>query len=405
MPEIFDVAIVGAGPAGATCAVALARGGVHSVALIDRDGFPRDKVCGDGLGPGAVRVARDLGLDDLFAGYVPVEELSVSGPAGRGVAGPLPPVGGKVPEGYVIPRLEFDNRLFAAARARGVDTLERTTLESAAYDEARAVWSLGLAQGGATRALRCRVLVGADGARSKVRQLLNVPYNAPAHTGAAARIYAAPPHAARAAMQLDFVRELLPAYGWFFPISAQRANAGIAIDIPRFKALGLRLGDLLARYLNGGARQGALPLASESYGAYLLPYGSQLPKLVHGRAALIGDAGSMINPLTGEGIFYGMYAGKILGEQLADAFAAHSPDIEDALSRYEAAFRARFARHFRLNGWMKRQTADPFTCNLVIRACERNRRTLAELIDLMVGDGRRLPASLLFRIVLAGLRP
>jgi menaquinone-9 beta-reductase len=145
-----------------------------------------------------------------------------------------------------------------------------------------------------------------------------------------------------------------------------------------------------------------------SYLANILPYGSELPRLAYPaeRAALIGDAGSMINPLTGEGIFYGMFAGDLLGRILARAL--EKPDfstIAVALLGYESQFRHRFGRHFDLNWTMKEKVEIAQWCNLVINACRRDKIVMGHLIDLMMGDKKTIGLGILFRIFARNLLP
>ena len=112
--EIFDVAVVGAGPAGSVAAYAAATRGLR-VALIDRQAFPRDKPCGDGIGPGAVHIAQELGLDDIFSDGKPVHTIRVIGPDGSEFHSTIPSIAGKAIQGYVVPRIHFDKRLFDRA--------------------------------------------------------------------------------------------------------------------------------------------------------------------------------------------------------------------------------------------------------------------------------------------------
>ena len=115
--EIFDVAVVGAGPAGSVAAYAAATPGLR-VALIDRQAFPRDKPCGDGIGPGAVHIAPELGLDGIFIGDKPAHTVRVTGPGGSEFYSTIPSIAGKAIQGYAVPRIYFCKRL--SDRAIGV---------------------------------------------------------------------------------------------------------------------------------------------------------------------------------------------------------------------------------------------------------------------------------------------
>ncbi|MGH9031933.1 MAG: FAD-dependent monooxygenase, partial [Acidimicrobiia bacterium] len=92
-PERFDVAVVGAGPAGSAAAIAARDAGLD-VFLVDKATFPRDKTCGDGLTTGALRLLERLGLElGALESYATVRETVLVSPSGRRVVIPLP-VGG-----------------------------------------------------------------------------------------------------------------------------------------------------------------------------------------------------------------------------------------------------------------------------------------------------------------------
>src|SRR5690242_21870689 len=110
--QTFDVAVVGAGPAGSAAALAATRAGAR-VLLLDKAAFPRDKACGDGIAPHALDVLRDLGVTGVEEGYTPVPGLHLVGPSGASVVRPL------ARPDYTIPRVVFDARLVDAAVAAG----------------------------------------------------------------------------------------------------------------------------------------------------------------------------------------------------------------------------------------------------------------------------------------------
>ena len=115
----YSFAIIGAGPAGATCANALLRDGATSLVLIDKARFPRDKVCGDGIGPGIIAILDDLGLQDVLSAYPRVAQMSMTSPLGGRMALDTTLFRRRSPLGYVIPRLTFDHALLTAALRRG----------------------------------------------------------------------------------------------------------------------------------------------------------------------------------------------------------------------------------------------------------------------------------------------
>ncbi len=403
----FDVLIVGAGPAGSAMARKLKQlNNKLSVGLADKaQAFPRDKSCGDGLGPGVVRAMEDLGLDGRFDGHRKIEYLSVSGPSGIEASGPLPRVGGKTPVGYVIPRTIFDNYVFQGAMEVGAQSLLGHELQSAEFLNETRTWKVHFStQSGEKKVLTAKFLIGADGASSRVRKILGVPSNSDSHTGTAVRVYVESSAQMPRDLRLDFKKTMLPAYGWVFPIDDKSANIGVGIDLDKYKKVRKHLKEIFVEYKLQLKNVGSLEFDDSSYLSYILPYGSQLPKLAHPQknAALIGDAGSMINPLTGEGIFYGMWAGIDLAKRVAHTMNSDSL-LSVELRAYEAAFRNKFSEHYETNWRMKQKVADPRLCDMVVSACSKDRRVLGELIDLMMGDRKRLTFGLLGRIAFAQL--
>jgi geranylgeranyl reductase family protein len=397
------VAIVGAGPAGASCAHALLLAGVNGVALIDKATFPRDKACGDGIGPGAVLVLRQLRLEHLLQFEAPIASFSVSGPSGVTASGPLPEIDGHKPAGYVIPRRHFDARLVAAALDRGAHDWTGWSLVRAHY--ANRKWHLTV-ENTASRTrqeITACYLIGADGASSRVRRLLSVPPNSEEETATALRVYARA-ECARPDLRLDFIASLLPGYGWAFPLKDGQVNIGVGIDLPLYKARRLHLRELLRIY---AARLGpGFDYDQRGGKSFILPYGSELPRLAHPecRAALVGDAGSMINPLSGEGIFYGMAAGRLLGEKLA-GIILRSADAVRSLRDYESEFRARFAAHFAANRRMKARVRVPLWCNMAVRACQKDERVLADFLAVVMGDKNDLALSTVLRALARNVLP
>lgn len=135
-------AIVGAGPAGAACALALSQAGADGVALIDKSRFPRDKACGDGLGPGVIPILDELGLQAILKPHKRVSHMSMSSPFGNEMELDTSLYDRRSPFGYVITRWEFDHALVAAALARGVMDMTGWGLAGATFRDG--TWHLDL---------------------------------------------------------------------------------------------------------------------------------------------------------------------------------------------------------------------------------------------------------------------
>ncbi|MCB1483923.1 MAG: NAD(P)/FAD-dependent oxidoreductase [Hyphomicrobiaceae bacterium] len=401
----FSAAIVGAGPAGATCANALLRAGVSDVALIDRARFPRDKSCGDGIGPGVVPILDALDLGHLLEGRKRAINFTIAAfqasPAVFTGAADDP----DSPLGYVIPRFTFDDALCRAAMERGAHDLTGWALSDAEYTQGR--WHLSLkGASGDRRLVTADVLIGADGARSRVRRALGQPFNADAHTGVAIRAYGDAVDTANASLRLDIREDLpRPGYAWLFTDERGLANVGWGALATCFKDGQGKLDALLDHYAATRTDRIRGPLRDHS--TAILPFASRLPPLAYPErsAALIGDAASMINPLTGEGIFYGMLAGLWLGEELGAALK-RGGNPSEALSAYEQRYMAYLGRHFRETHLLRVALSPPAAMSLFCRIAARSPHTFRRFIEFMFGPvPPRKPATLVdLAMAAVGLR-
>jgi geranylgeranyl reductase family protein len=324
----FDVLVVGSGPAGSVCATVLARGGAR-VALLDKSAFPRDKACGDLVGPRGVQVLHELRLP--LPGGHRVGPMLVVGPTGRRVR--LPSATGLTYPGYGLAasRAAFDASLHAAAAAAGAVTLIGRA------DEPR--WSDGRLDGFRSSTgpeVRADFVVGADGAASRVASAAGLLTTERILWGFAVRAY----HPQ--AVELPAIvlwepasRRGLPGYGWLFPGADGGANLGIGVGtgphreagsaavraLPHFTAHLRALGLLDC----GGGR--ARPVTRRLGGWLKMGMVGTAP--AHGRVLLVGDAAGLINPLQGEGISQALQSGRWAAEAIL-----YSPGA--AADRYRA---------------------------------------------------------------------
>jgi geranylgeranyl reductase family protein len=394
----FTIAVVGAGPAGASAANALCLGGVHDVALIDRARFPRDKACGDGITEGAVDVLKEFDLGHLLAPHALISRVVVTAPSGAQAA--MEPVAGErpLPAAYVIPRTIFDAALVSAALQRGAADFTGHRLEKAdRRDDGR--WSLALSGEPPERPRRqitADFLIGADGAVSRVRRALGLALNSDAHTSIAIRAYARLTAPRKPLMKIDMIDGIIwPGYAWIFDSGSQLVNVGLGTELVAYKAQQRRLPEVLASYLS--KLGGGFDLDQASMHSAPLPLASRLPRLAHPAqsAALIGDAASMINPLTGEGISYGMVAGLLLGRELADA-VRRGQDLGAAALRYEKDFRARFSAHFRNNVALRGILRFRPLAERMVGSYRRDAAYYRDALEFMLGCGNTVSAPRLF---------
>ena len=386
MPELWDLIVVGAGPAGSAAALSALRGRPGaSVLLLDRADFPRDKSCGDGIAPHVLDVLSGLGVEDVVADHRPVSRLTIGYPTGMG-----PVASGLMTRpARVVPRAVFDARLVAAACAAGA-VLRRHTVRSLAVHADRVVLD---------GTLSARTVVAADGARSTLRRRLGLPVNGPGHLAVAIRGYA-PVRADLADEQrITLGREDWPEYAWSFPVGDGRANIGYGAVLREGRPLTRsRLLDRLDELLPG-----ASPDAG-SWRAHHLPLSSGRPRQPDGRVLLVGDALSLVNPMTGEGIYYAVLSGAYAGAAAVAAGArdgAGSPGGPGAT--YRQQLRRRLGRHLRHTTTAAALARRPWVVDAALRGTTRHPHAFDALVELGLGEGLLTPRALL--ATAAGLRP
>ena len=359
MSAPWDLAVVGAGPAG--CAAALAalreRPGVR-VLLLDRTDFPRDKSCGDGVAPHALDELARLEVEHVVADRLPIRRLRLRSPAGQEVAHTLhrPDV--------VVPRTVLDARLVAAAVAAGA----RLVRHQVRTVEVRA--GVVVLDG----RLRARVVVGADGAHGVVRRQLRLGRQPDHAMAVAVRGYAAAP-AGEPEQLIVMDREGWPAYAWSFAAGDGTANVGFGMLLLRLRAsrrsgkaeLHVRLGELLP-----GVHAERL-LSSH------LPLSTARPRQPAGPVLLAGDACSLVNPLTGEGIYYALHSGRLAGRAAVTA--------ADPGAAYARALRRELGRHLRHTTLMARLTARVGVVDAGVSAAGRSSAAFGALVELGLGRG------------------
>ncbi len=337
--QTCDVIVVGAGPAGTAAATALARAG-RDVVVVDKAVFPRDKCCGDGLTTLALRELERVGLQpSAVPSWFTVHEACLRSPSGREVCLPLPRGRGQF--AAVTPRVELDVALVDLARAAGADVVESArAVDVRPSDDAVAVV---FDDGAQTRA---RYVVAADGMWSPMRKALGV--GVPGYLGEwhAFRQYAAHvdgPAAER--LYVWFDADLLPGYGWSFPLPGGRANIGFGVLRDGARRI-QEMKPIWAALLDRPHVRAALGPDAKLEGRHLawpIPARVDQVALTAPRTFFVGDAAAATDPMTGEGIGQALLTGRLAAEAM---LAAGAQQPEKARARYEDAVRQHlFADH------------------------------------------------------------
>jgi geranylgeranyl reductase family protein len=366
-----DVLVVGAGPGGSAAAYHLARHGID-VTVVERATFPREKVCGDGLTPRAVKAMQDMGIDTTDPAFERVIGLRVYSRYTT-IELPWPELETFPDYGLVMPREGFDHLLARRAMKAGARLLEGI---EAIEPETNGGWVTGATvrptgeRDAEPTLVRARFTITADGAASRFAKPLGVLRDDSRPLGIAARrYYRVPYHPGpwfESWLDLWDGDMLLPGYGWLFPMTDGRINlgAGLLNTFRNFQDVSAQqLFAVFARMLpaewgiseataEGRVLSGPLPMSL-----------NRIPQAVPGML-LIGDATGAVNPFNGEGIAYAMETGRIAADLVHEALVKDRPGIA---MMYPQVLRDRYGRYFFIGRQFAKVIGNPSVMGLATR--------------------------------------
>ncbi len=322
--------VIGAGPAGSIAALVLARGGAR-VALVDKAAFPRDKACGDLVGPRGVQVLDDLGIE--VAGSLAVGAMAVVGPTGRRVRLPCFPGLTYPGRAIAVPRAELDRILRDQAVAAGARPWAGQAIEPLGGPDGGALEGFALSTG---ERVRGDAVIGADGATSRVAEASGLVERGRVMWGFAIRSYLAQPvEVPHIVLWEPRPGRALPGYGWLFPGPDGQANVGLGVATLADRTAAASAVRRLPAFLDHLERMGLVAGCGEPVGRLggWLKMGLVGTTPARGRVLLVGDAAGLVNPLQGEGISQAMTSGRAAAEAILAG-----PD--QAAARYTARLAA-----------------------------------------------------------------
>ena len=353
-----DVIIVGAGPAGSAAAYHLASAGLD-VLMLEKTSFPRQKVCGDGLTPRAVKALTTMGIatnsDD---GWLRNRGLRIIGGGGR-IELAWPDLSSFPGYGTIRARADFDQILARHAQKAGARLLENVTVIDPMLDERTGritgVVARAKDQVAAEKRYGARLVIAADGNSSRLSVSMGLHKRDDRPLGVAVRTYYKSPRHdddyLEAWLDLWDGKDLLPGYGWIFGMGDGTSNVGLGLlnTSESFGHIDYRA--LLRRWLDAMPAEWGFSEENrtEPIRGAALPMGfNRTPHYTKG-LMLVGDAGGMVNPFNGEGIAYAMESGEIAARTVVQALARPTAaGTERVLQGYPVALKENYGGYYTL---------------------------------------------------------
>ncbi len=394
--HVHDVLVVGGGPSGSSCAYWLAEAG-WDVALVEKKEFPRVKTCGDGLTPRSVRQIADMGMEGALAGAHRYTGLRAHA-FGRVLDLPWPEHPSFPSYGYVITRHDLDalvNERAAKAGAavwQGTEAIEPIIDDSVpAPDGGRLPSCVGAVvkekATGDVREIRARYVVVADGANSRFGRALGTSRDRSQPMGMALRgYYSSPGHDQPFIESHLDIRDgegnIVPGYGWVFPLGDGRVNVGVGLLSTDRRWKGVNTTTLMENFVGWAPKEWEISPATALGPATggKLPMGLAAGPRIGASTLVIGDAAASINPFNGEGIAYGYETGRLAAASLGEAL---SGDGYAALLRYEDRLEEAYGLYYRVARAFIRVIARPELAKLCIETGMYSETLMGWILKIM----------------------
>jgi geranylgeranyl reductase family protein len=382
-----DLVIVGAGPSGCTTALCLADSGLK-VALIDKGVLPGDKTCGDALSGTVLKVLKRL-PGNCFDEFLKLEPKNPSWGirfiAPNGESLDVPFVLEKKPEttppGYLCKRKLFDG--FLQKKVRELSSYGVTgdfQVKQIIRDKENFIIK------GEKEDLRCRMIVGADGTPSTVARILaGYSLNHKQYCLGVRTYFSGVSGLHREQfIELHFLEELLPGYLWIFPMNGGLTNVGLGILYEKMKTSPDSLSAILQRIIHKHPSLSTRFANAKMTGkieTHGLPLGPD-PKAISGDGFLLaGDAASLVDPFSGEGIGNAMISGEIAAGMVREAFSKNDFSSE-FLKQYDKRINEKLGRELKTSRRIHELCSHPGLFNLVVKKANRNKE-LKEMFTRM----------------------
>ncbi len=378
----MQIIIIGSGPAGCGASLFLSKNAV-SHTIIDKAIFPRDKVCGDGLAPKTVHILKKWNPDIVEKMQALPQQFAggwggvVIAPNGKKLDIPIKkPEKDSLPPGFVSRRWDFDHFLtqqldpeyanfVQGAEAKSIKRLEKG-------------FEVSLLKAGKTEILYADILIAADGDRSLVKKMLTPKPQNDAHFAAGIRAYYKGvkdlhPHNH---IEFYFLNEVIPGYFWVFPLPDGRANVGVCMISAYVKQHKINIRETMLTAIAQHPELSKRFEDAEVEGKIVgwgLPLGSEPGPLSAEGLMLTGDAASLIDPISGEGIGNALYSGWLAAEAAIKAVQENKVSAAFFKENYDKRLFRCIGNDLRLSYIFQRICRFPWLINFIVGKAQRNK--------------------------------
>jgi geranylgeranyl reductase family protein len=385
MAEQYDLVVVGAGPGGSSAAYNSAKAGLNTL-LIDRQEFPRDKTCGDGLMPHAASEVAMMGFADWldephhgrftgFSIYTRTALLRQNVP---------PSLHG--PHGYVVRRKETDAKLLERAISAGADFRAGVRATHPVRSPSGRLTGIEASKAGESLRFDAPIVVVADGVGGFAGNGMKAHQNAVARR----QYFRGVDGPAKQDLHVFITKDMNShgaGYGWVFYFGDGTANVGAGVSTAALERTGRNLKDFYDRFLEEPLMADWLKNATPEGPptSWSLKMGMWGAKRYGQGMILVGDAGSMIHPISGEGVGYALESGRLAASWANEAHVRQDFSAS-VLSGYERQLRHRRAREH-LSGYaLVNLVPNLELLEPLFKACERDTEARRTLLEGFTGD-------------------
>lgn len=393
LKDNYPIVIIGAGPAGCAASLFLSKKNIPHL-IIDKAVFPRDKICGDALSGKVIQELNNLdanlapSMHNDKEGFIGSWGVKFAAPNGKYIDIPFESDTTKTtPAGYISKRINFDHFLFEKLNSDCAEIIQDANLISASYITNGV--ELSVKHNEKTFTIKSKLVIAADGDRSVINKQLGTIKKEADHYSAGIRGYyeGVTGFHEKNFIELHFLKEVLPGYLWIFPLPNGQANVGVGmlsssvsknkVDLKKAMLKALEENPTIKERFKNAKPVGKL----HGWG---LPLGTKKRKISGDHFILTGDAASLIDPFTGEGIGNAITSGVQAGEIAAKAFEKDSFDAS-FLAQYDAAVYKKLWEELNLSHTLLKLCKYPWLFNFIVNKAEKS-KTLRDTISCMFMD-------------------